>query len=378
MRTFAFALCVFFCSIVGLYIVVDASFRQTRSLVKQNISAIEILAFLGNYYLYNLPVIAYDVMPGVVLIAAIFAITLMNKNNEMVPLLASGISVFRVVAPILIISIGITIVQYIVKDKLIPSVSQHLVSLEKKARRRPRRFIYNRDVKDAYGNRFWIPKYDKETATMLNPEISLADEPGKEGLVKREIFALKGQYKRAPDGEEAWFLSDGKVQRSHSRAGKTVDTERVFGEDGMVLVKNARTGEACGAPYVVTDLRPADIKEMRDVRYKDFYSISYLRQIDMQRGPLNWVRVEVWRRYTWPLVNLLLLAIGVPLVVLRHSSNVYWSIGMCLVLCVAFFFVNGMCTYLGEQGALPAGLAALLPFTIFGSVSGLVLTYVRS
>jgi len=371
-----FALLVFFSGLVGLYIVVDASFNQTRRLVKQERTAVEILSFLGNYYLYNIPVIAYDVMLGIILIAAIFSITLLNKNNELVPMMASGISVFRIMLPIILASVLLTAAQYVVKDMMIPGASETLVKMRMESKKKINRYM-QKDIKDSEGNAFEIRLYDIDKKTMKDLVIALSPGAGETSSGNQKISANKAVYKRTPNGQSAWFLSDGKVRKFETGEGNIIETLFEFGDEGMVLVADARSGESCGTPYVISSITPEAIKKMEDRGLKDFYSIRKLKSI-YKKKPQDWIEIEIWRRYTWPMVNLLLLAIGLPLVVLRQSANVYWSITMCLLLCIAFFFVDSMCVRLGMEGTLPAPLAVLLPFTIFGSVCGLIISYSHS
>ena len=87
------------------------------------------------YYLYSLPEIVYRMGPVACLLATIFTLSTLNRNNELVALFASGMSLLRVTSSMLVgvalISVGI----FVMSDRVLPNFTKQ------------KNFIFYRDIK---------------------------------------------------------------------------------------------------------------------------------------------------------------------------------------------------------------------------------------
>ena len=101
-RYWAFFKAYFICyvSLVGLYIVIDA-FSNLDEFTKRAEGVVELLTVMGRYYLVH-QARYFDLLGGVIsMMAAIFTVTWMQRNNEQLAMLAAGISTHRVIRPVL-------------------------------------------------------------------------------------------------------------------------------------------------------------------------------------------------------------------------------------------------------------------------------------
>src|SRR5262249_39810748 len=93
----AYAVC--FTALVGLYIVIDA-FSNFDEFSKRAEGVIETFSVMGRFYLVHMSQF-YDRLCGVIgMMAAIFTVTWMQKNNELLAMLAAGISTHRIIRPV--------------------------------------------------------------------------------------------------------------------------------------------------------------------------------------------------------------------------------------------------------------------------------------
>src|SRR5436190_21420082 len=88
-------------SLLGLFIVVDLfmnldDFFQTQKGLR---AALE---HISKYYGYKSTQIFDRLCEAIVLLAAMFTVAWMQRNNELLPLLSAGVSTRRVVQPVLI------------------------------------------------------------------------------------------------------------------------------------------------------------------------------------------------------------------------------------------------------------------------------------
>src|SRR5262245_62168566 len=90
----AYAVCLV--SLLGLYIVIDL-FTNLDDFTERSHGLGPILRHIGSYYGYRSAKI-YDLLCEVIgLLAAMFTVAWMQRNNELVPLLSAGVSTRRVV-----------------------------------------------------------------------------------------------------------------------------------------------------------------------------------------------------------------------------------------------------------------------------------------
>ena len=116
-------------SLLSLYIVVDL-FTNLDEFTSQHQDAGAVAKHIGSYYGYRMTKIFDQLCEPIVLLAAMFTVALMQRNNELLPLLSAGVSTRRVVLPVLVsawVMLGLAVVN---RELLIPRIA-HNLSLEK-------------------------------------------------------------------------------------------------------------------------------------------------------------------------------------------------------------------------------------------------------
>src|SRR5581483_9910237 len=95
----AYVIC--FIALVGLYVVIDL-FTNLDEHTKAARGLGPLFRHVGWYYFIRLSLF-YDRLCGVItMLAAIFTVTWMQRNNELLAMLAAGISTPRVLVPVLV------------------------------------------------------------------------------------------------------------------------------------------------------------------------------------------------------------------------------------------------------------------------------------
>jgi len=87
-------------SLLGLYIVVDL-FTNLDEFTGKHHSIGPVLRHIGFYYGHHVALIFDRLCEAIVLLAGMFTIAWMQRNNELLPLLSAGVSTRRVVQPVL-------------------------------------------------------------------------------------------------------------------------------------------------------------------------------------------------------------------------------------------------------------------------------------
>jgi lipopolysaccharide export LptBFGC system permease protein LptF len=124
------------CVLVGMYVLMDIivniqDFAKGATVVTDtgNATAWDIAGDMADYYLYQFPVIFQQIAGIVPLLAAGFTMVRMTRHNELTAMMASGVSLYRVAAPIILISACFTVFQIVNQEFIIsqPQVIEKLL-----------------------------------------------------------------------------------------------------------------------------------------------------------------------------------------------------------------------------------------------------------
>ena len=119
----AYVIC--FIALVGLYIVIDA-FSNFDEFTKRADGVVEMFTIMGRYYLIHMSQF-YDRLCGVIgMMAAIFTVTWMQKNNELLAMLAAGISTQRVIRPVWISALLVSGLAVVNQELIMPPLGEEL------------------------------------------------------------------------------------------------------------------------------------------------------------------------------------------------------------------------------------------------------------
>jgi lipopolysaccharide export system permease protein len=119
----AYVIC--YVSLVGLFVVIDA-FSNFDEFTKRAEGAVELFQVMGRYYLVHQSLF-FDYLCGVIgMMAAIFTVTFMQRNNEQLAILAAGVSTHRAIRPVLISSVIVSSFAVLNQEFIMPRYAEEL------------------------------------------------------------------------------------------------------------------------------------------------------------------------------------------------------------------------------------------------------------
>ncbi|MCZ6691199.1 MAG: LptF/LptG family permease [Planctomycetota bacterium] len=361
LRYFIVSYIICFVSFVGFFVLIDA-FTHLDDYLEEKHGLIEII----QTYAVRIPEIFHRLAPYLTLAAAGFTVTRLHKNNELAPMKALGLSVFRILLPVFLAAILLSGLIVLDQEWIIPMAETARRNLDLKESRefRPRNLI-----PDSKGNVIAIDSYDPVLRRMIGMRVTyLEADPVHRKLFTVErasIIARQGDWDETGGGR--WILRYGRVE-SFSTGGKfDIDPDNrslvgafSFGEEGFQLD---------------TDIRPEDIeshdREIYHLTFKDLNRL-YMRQ------RLPHLRVKLHSRLSYPAANLILLFLGLPFFLSRANRSIFISTGICAAIGFSFFFINFMFLSMGDSGTIGPMTAAWMPTIFFGCLGITLFDQVRS
>lgn len=113
-------------SLLSLYIIIDL-FTNLDDFTGKHDNLLDVAIHIATYYSYMSSQIFDRMGEAVVLLAGMFTIAWMQRNNELLPLLSAGISTRRVVLPILLSSCGLLILVTLNQELIIARIGSRFL-----------------------------------------------------------------------------------------------------------------------------------------------------------------------------------------------------------------------------------------------------------
>jgi lipopolysaccharide export system permease protein len=342
-------------SLTGLFIVVDL-FMNLEDFTANRKDFLSVINYIGVYYGYKFFQIFDRLCEPVVLLAGMFTVAWVQRNNELLPLLSAGVSTRRVVVPVLICAMAMMGLVVANQELAMPNIDAFMVE-----HRANPEGAKETDVKGAYD--------------MNGIFVSGQSAVKKDAMVKGFFVSIPAQISRNSitilQAKEAYYIPE---QEGDKRTGgwhlkKTTPAELPgWPQDQEDILKPLGNGE-----YF---LKTKDVDLETIVRVKNWFMYQpterLMRELNRPGNTQHAsLAVTFHTRLTRPVLGMILVLLGLSVILRDQNRNIFISAGMCLLLCVVFFASIFACQFLGKTGVevISPALAAWLPVLLFGPSS---------
>lgn len=330
---------------IVMAVIIDV-FSFIDDIVKFKIPLTSIIAF----YVYYIPTIFIQVTPMAALLSTVYVLSNLNKNNEIIAMKSSGISLWRVLAPILLIGTVVSIMTFIVNDRVVPvssRISNYIrrEELEKQKKTGEQKIIEAVAIYGS-GNRILFARnYDTEKRVLNDVIIHQHDR--KESLISK-ITAQRGE----------WTGSTWKFYKVI--IWKIDNAGRILGEPAFYEEKEIALKE-----------RPSDFAN-REWR-SDYMSYRELRlYVNNFRGAgtkvMKALLVDLHYKVSFCFISLIIILIGAPFALITTRGGVLIGIGTSIGIGLLYYAFIAMSLAFGKAGILPPIVAAWIGNVVFAAL----------
>jgi lipopolysaccharide export system permease protein len=339
-------------SLLGLYIVVDL-FTNMDDFAQQHKTLGGVVTHIAKYYGVQVTVIFDRLCEVIALLAAMFTVAWIQRNNELIPLLSAGVSAQRVVRPVLFSACLMLSLSVLNQELLIPRLGSAV--------------MFSRDDPDGERDLLVNGAYEPNKVCILGKVATR-----KERLVRdftctlpadlgsgniTVIQAAEARYIPAtPDNKPrtgGWMLTGANPPELHDWNQNDV-LEPI--SPGKYFLKTTEV-----------DFEAATRDRKWFYRTSTWNLFTELNKTDSNR--LASMAVLFHMRLTRPILGMILVFLGLSVILRDQNRNVFISAGLCVVLCGVFFAAGFGCKHLGEKEFLSPALSAWLPVLLFGPLS---------
>jgi len=332
-ESFVVGYAISFCVLIGLRIVLDLFVNIDEFTEHAGLSALDIIRNIFIYYGLNSTLYFRDFAGFIMVIAAVFSLGKMVRNNEFVAMMASGVSLKRVIAPIVVLAFFLTAVLVVDQELLIPSLADKLVRSEDDLPGRESYDVWF--IADGNGSLICSQRFDVESSTLYDPTILLRkrDTDTSVWKVTAQITAKRAVFN---ERSRRWDLVEGRIiSRGAAGPARPIGT---FGSD-------------------ITD---KDIPVRRRAEYKTLLSSGQLAALERQKTKIKDMAVlssQRQFRITEPVINLVMLMVSLPILLCRDPRAMKSAV-------MISFSMAGLCfitTFLCKMFATEAVFERVMP-----------------
>ena len=357
LRIFLKVLLVCFVSMTGLFIVIDA-FNNLDEFLSYGRQEGSLASVLFDYYSARVPWF-FDRTAGLLaLIAAMFAVTWLQRTQELTALLAAGIPKSRIIRMLVAAAVVVSLLGAFNRELVIPALRERL----------------SRNAQDWKGTnaRRLEPMRDNQAGLLIHGRYTYASQQRIELpnlLFDRPVpgfgqkLMAKDAFYRAPEGDRpgGYLLVD--VQ-----APDDIDKLPSLLVEGRPVVLSSSD-----TPW----LKPGECFVASNIDFEQLAGGGSWRRLSstpeliagLRNPSLDFgldAKVTIHSRLVQPVLDVTLFFLGLSLVLAHDNRNVFLAAGQCLLVVVFFMFVIAACQMLGNRGyLLSPALAAWLPLFLF-------------
>jgi lipopolysaccharide export system permease protein len=306
-------------------------------------------------YLFWIPDSMFMVLPAAVLFATVFSIGAFTRHAELTAAKASGISFYRMSAPIFVgalIAVGLDLGL----GKIVPAANQRRSQLLQIDKAQAGTNRYNFAFAGEYGRVYKAYELRTDSGRVRNLQI---ERKGSGRAYPTYLMTVdSGVYDKT---KGHWTLKRGEMN--------------IIADSGSTV---SISFDAARDKHFVE--RPVDMMaKPRDAHDQSYEELTRaIASLERSGGDANLLRVERALKIAIPATCLIIALFGAPLATSTQRGGSAYGIAVSLATTMIFLLMIQLTRAIGSKGVIPPDYAAWIPGAIFGFMGLVLLARVRT
>jgi lipopolysaccharide export system permease protein len=332
----------FLVGVVGFIMVlaVDLLFTMADLIINKGVPLGAVLKLM----LYKLPSLLVMTFPVSTLFGTAMALGRLSKDNEMIALRTSGVTIFRIALPILVVGLLVSLLSFITNEKIVPRanfISNNII----------RQIIYKQPLpevkenvffKDAHNRYYYARRVNMKNKSMENVMVYEVTAEKFPRMILADSATFTGRI---------WELKSGVVHKYDDKG--YLNYAATFSQMKLNVSEDV--------------LNFTEQKSYMDMDRKELTDMIRV----MGKGGVNTAAMltELYMRYSIPLTCFVFALVGIPFSLSNPRSGQTWGLIVTIVFMFTFYVFTSVFRSLGKGGLLPPAVAAFTPqisFVIIG------------
>ena len=338
-KSFLYCLAVF----IFLYIMADL-FNYIDEMIHNRVAVKTVFI----YYATFVPKIFVDITPIAVLLSTVYILSVLNRHNEITVLRASGISLWKIIRPLLVVGFVLSLFVFIVNDKIVPpSLIISSKIRKEEIRETKKKKTKSKILKDIaiYGtkNRLIYVRYFDTQKNILKEIIILEHD-------KNQTLISKSSAQEAHWKKNKWIFHNFSTYRLNSK-GDIIGNPIFFEKKAFDLDESPEDFKR-----LQWRTEFMNYKELRD--YITRFSGTGLRAV----GKLL---VDLYYKISFAFISLVVIVLATPLALISNRGGILIGIGISILVVLSYYAISAISIALGKSGAIPPLVSAWMAHVIF-------------
>ena len=332
-----------------IFIMADLMDDHAAEFLRADTSAWTIM----KYYSLQLPSVMIFIVPVCMLLATLYSLSRLTRHSEIVAMRASGVSIYRIVRPYLMLGLVCSILTAVINEYSGPKFAyraHQLIESSKEASDE----VYFENIpfhNPTVGHTWYIEQFDTRPPRYTMKGITLRQRRT-DGSDAAKITAERGVWL---DGR--WWFENGSIQRFD-------ENNNLAGMAEIFQTREMRT-----LPEIPEDF----LGEAKDTAHQSSLELwNYIRTHQfLSEETLNNYEVDLHHKLTMPFVCLIAAIIGIPVGAHTGRKGALAGIMMAIGMFFGFYAVQFTMDYLAKQMILlpwVGAWTAVIAFYLIGSV----------
>ena len=336
-------------------------FKQLETIQEKKLNLFD----TAEYCAASLPEFFVLVLPILLLLALLYALTHHARHNEITALRAAGVGLWRVCAPYFVVGLLATGIYFALNEIAVPRgarwandiLSRH-VSKEREPKNKTR---FTKGFPNPRAHRGWeFTEYDAVSTRMSNPTVTWITPDGSWRIL------MAGSAVRT---NGVWTFFSAKLFKRSGQGGALVLTAST---NVLALPELDETPEKIRLLLKFSDAQTLHGSSDADIPLAELW--DYLRNDPGLRAEdAHAFQTKFHGRLAAPWTCFVVVLMAIPFGAQSGRRNLFFGVAGSIFICFAYFVLQRVSLAFGMNGHLSGWLAAWLPNFIFAAL-GIVLT----
>jgi LPS export ABC transporter permease LptF/LPS export ABC transporter permease LptG len=333
-----------------MLLLVFTVFELLNDILRNQISPLIVVEYLFNVIPYFLD----SMIPYSILLAVLITLGLLQRTNEITAIKATGMSIYRIIMPILLASAVLATGLFFFDQFYLPHANKRQDALRNLIKGKPAQTYLNPDRRWIFGQYSTIYYYQ-----LFDPDRNQFDslaafqfDPATFEL-KRRVYAERAHWEESLG---RWVCTQGWERELR---GPAIESYRTFDVSTFANISEP------------PNYFKKEVKLSSEMNYEELR--RYIHDLEQSGFDVVRLKVQLYEKFAVPIVTLIMALLAIPFALSAGKRGAVTGIAVAVGIATVYVIVSRLFEDMGNLSRLPPILAAWSPDFIFALVGSYLL-----
>lgn len=333
-------------ALIGLSLIFTV-FELLGDILKNQISPWTV----GEYLLNVTPYFLYNIAQYGVLLTVLITLGLMQRYNELTALKATGVSIYRIIVPVLLAGALVAGGLFVADQFYLPHANKRQDALLNEIKGRPPQTYLNPYRKWIFGQHstiYYYQLFDSDKNQFGNLTV-FQFNPATFQLVRR-VYATQARW---ADNLNRWVCEQG---WERSFRGSAIQDFHPFDVSTFNAISER------------PDYFKKEVRQSLEMNYEQLR--RYIHELQQSGFEVVKLKVQLQKKLAFPVITFVMAVLAIPFALSAGKRGTMAGVATAIGIAVVYTVISGLFEAMGNISQLPPVLAAWSPDIIFALLGG--------